>query len=147
MAAKKTAAMIHQARTRAASSVKSFSGFARRSENTATDAATSTPNTSSPARVNDDKLAAQLAISTVLCSQLSERATHAIQTGQHCECRSDCKYPGPGSQKKWSKERRQSERTDHKSAVAFAHRAVVASRRSERASEHSAEFGEHGANC
>src|SRR5437868_5952988 len=47
-AAKKTAAIIHQARTRAASSVKSVCGLMRLSAATMIDATTSTTSTSKP---------------------------------------------------------------------------------------------------
>src|SRR5690349_11372611 len=104
MAAKKTAAMIHHARTRAASSVKSARGRAHLSAATAADATTRTPSTSSPICVTGESaliVAARFIRSTPArfrLRQLRQRAAKAVQAGPHRQQRGDGEDPEPRRQ-------------------------------------------------
>src|SRR5215813_9064325 len=127
-AAKKIAAINHQARTRAASSVKLACGRARLSAATTPEAATSTPNTSKPICMTGESpltIAAIFIRSTsarVRLRQFGQPSSQAIPASPQRQQRGDRKHPRPRRQRRPNDERDQAQRPDDESAVAFTHR-------------------------
>src|SRR5436853_6684574 len=109
-AATKTAAITHQARTRAASSAKSACGRARLSAVTTTEAMTSTPNTSRPICMTGERLLMVVArfirspSARVRLRHFSQRSSQTIPAGQQREQRRDGEHPGPHRQRTLSDE-------------------------------------------